>query len=138
MNPTLNRTLSTAPTTAPESVPESAPAPAVDLGRTPVPTARGAQHRAPGRPLTARRAPRPVELGDAGSGAVLASVLEGLRALPDRPAVDHRTRVREALRTAGERLDVPVLLLVVRAGVLASLALTVLLALWLADSGRLG
>ncbi|PRY18386.1 hypothetical protein [Kineococcus rhizosphaerae] len=116
----------------------SAKTAAKPTARPAVPSVRRAQHRAAPRTLPARRVPRAVELGDAESGVVLASVLAGLRAIPDQPAVDVRTRVREAVRAVCSRIDVAGLALVGGAGAAASVVLTLLVVLWLSSSGRLG
>ena len=109
------------------------------LPRTvPAPATRNTRPAAAHRALPARRVPRAVELGDAESGAVLTSLLAGLRAVPDKPAVDVRTRVLDALRAVWQRIDFDGLALVAKAGVGASLVFTVVLLLWLASAGRLG
>lgn len=127
MHPALPRT-----TPAPAAAPRTAP-------RTVLPqTSRGAQHRAPGRALPARRTPRAVELDDANSAAVLTDVLAGLRAVPEKPVVDVRTCSRDVLRAVWHRIDFAGLALVGTAGVGASLVFTVVLLLWLASAGRLG
>ncbi|WP_432543406.1 hypothetical protein [Kineococcus sp. SYSU DK002] len=121
MHPSIVR-----PTPAP-AAPAAAPA-----------TARRAQHRAPGRGLPARRAPRAVELDDTGAAEVLTSVLAGLRAVPDVPHVDLRTRLRDLAHDLVARLDLPGTLLVAKAGAVAAVVFTAVLLLWLAAAGRLG
>ncbi|WP_432513893.1 hypothetical protein [Kineococcus sp. SYSU DK001] len=114
------------------SIARPTPAPAAPAGT------RRAQHRAPGRGLPARRVPRAVELDDAGAAEVLTSVLAGLRSVPDVPAVDLRTRLLELARSVWSRLDLPGTVLVAKAGAVAALVLTAVLALWLSSVGRLG
>jgi hypothetical protein len=118
----------------PSPSPRLADAPPTPAAGAPARGNRPAAHRA----LPVRRLPRAVELADAGSGAVLTSVLEGLRALPDRPVRDARTRMRNLLRALWRRLDLPGLALVGGAGVAASVVFTAVLLLWLAGVGRLG
>lgn len=126
------------------ALPRTTPAPAgpttsKTASRTTSPTiSRGAQHRAPGRALPARRTPKAVELGDSDSAAVLTNLLAGLKAVPEKPVVDVRTRLRDVLRALWRRIDFAGLALVGKAGVGASLAFTVVLLLWLASAGRLG
>ena len=110
-----------------------AAAPATRLASPPRPARPAAAHRA----LPARRLPRAVELADAGSGAVLSAVLDGLRAVPDEPVRDLRTRLVDALREARRRADLQGFALVGGAGALASLLFTAVLLLWLASAGRL-
>ena len=111
-------------------IPRTVPTPTT----TPRPTRPAAAHRA----LPARRVPRAVQLADAGSGAVLTALLDGLRAVPDKPVVDARTRLLDALRALWRRTDVDGLALVAKAGVGGSLLVTAVLLLWLASAGRLG
>jgi hypothetical protein len=104
---------------------------------TPAPS-RGAQHRAPGRAMPARRAPKAVELTDSDSAAVLSNLLAGLQAVPEKPVVDARTRQRDVLRALWNRLDLAGFALVAKAGAAASVVLTLVVLLWLASAGRLG
>ena len=113
----------------------------LDVPRTPTRPARPARPARPTaahRALPTRRLPRAVELADAGSGAVLAAVLDGLRAVPDKPVLDLRTRLHDLLRTLRDRVDLSGLALVAGAGGVASIAFTAVLLLWLASIGRLG
>lgn len=114
--------------------------PRPDVATAPAPTSavRGAQHRAAGRPLTARRSPRAVELTDANSATVLTDLLAGLQAVPEKPAVDARTRLRDLFRAVWQRIDFAGFALVAKAGAAASVALTLIVLVWLASAGRLG